>query len=213
MALARGPLSRIPGLEFWKLCGTGPEDGFTLRFNASVYVVLCVWRDETTARTAIRSQPVFQHYAKRSVEQSHLFLRPVSARGRWSRQAPFQVEKPQTASSGPVAALTRATLKPRILKRFWRRVPNIDRMIRADPNVLFKIGLGEVPALHQVTFSIWPDTETIAQFARRSGPHAEAIRAVREEGWFAEELYARFSVVEAQGSWQGQPLDKRLGLV
>ena len=57
--------------------------------------------------------------------------------------------------------------------------------------------------VHQVTFSIWPDAETMAAFARR-GPHAEAIRAVREEGWFNEELYARFRITGSVGTWQGR---------
>ena len=51
--------------------------------------------------------------------------------------------------------------------------------------MLFKIGIGEVPLLQQVTFSIWPDTASMAAFARADGPHARAIRAVREGGWFS----------------------------
>ena len=46
----------------------------------------------------------------------------------------------------------------------------------------------------------------MAAFARRDGPHAEAIRAVREGGWFAEELYARFRVVGETGTWGGARL-------
>ena len=35
-----------------------------------------------------------------------------------------------------------------------------------------------------------------------------AIRAVREGGWFSEELYARFRVLGQAGTWGGQdPLD------
>jgi spheroidene monooxygenase len=58
--------------------------------------------------------------------------------------------------------------------------------------------------MQQVTFSIWPDTASMAEFARRpGGPHAEAIRAVREGAWFREELYARFRILGDAGSWQG----------
>lgn len=74
---------------------------------------------------------------------------------------------------------------------------------------MFKIGIGEIPWLHQVTFSIWPDAAAMARFARR-GPHAEAIRAVRDEGWFSEELYARFRVLGEAGTWEGRsPLTPR----
>ena len=71
-------------------------------------------------------------------------------------------------------------------------------------DVLFKIGIGEVPFLHQITFSIWPSTQSMAEFARHDGPHAKAISAVRKGLWFKEELYARFAVLDSQGCWMGQ---------
>ena len=77
-------------------------------------------------------------------------------------------------------------------------------MIGEDPNVMFKIGIGEVPLFQQITFSIWPDSDTMANFARKDGPHAKAIRAVRDGKWFKEELYARFRVSGETGSWEGQ---------
>ena len=49
----------------------------------------------------------------------------------------------------------------------------------------------------------------MAAFAR-TGPHAAAIRAVRDEGWFAEELYARFTLLGDEGSWGGTSPLKRL---
>jgi spheroidene monooxygenase len=55
-----------------------------------------------------------------------------------------------------------------------------------------------------VTFSIWPDADSMAQFARADGPHARAIRAVRIGDWFSEELYARFRVQATRGSWNGR---------
>ena len=120
---------------------------------------------------------------------------------------------PAALASGPLAALTRATVRPGAAARFWRRVPDISAMIGTDPNVLFKIGIGEVPLLHQVTFSIWPDADSMARFARRDGPHARAIAAVRSEGWFREELYARFRVLGTAGRWEGgNPLANLPGL-
>jgi spheroidene monooxygenase len=135
-----------------------------------------------------------------------VFLSTTSVKGEWAGVAPF--EATEAVPGGPLAALTRATVKPSVAARFWKRVPNISAMIGSDPNVAFKIGIGEVPLLHQVTFSIWPSEKAMAGFAR-TGPHAAAIRAVREEGWFREELYARFSVHSDLGSWNGSsPLSK-----
>ena len=90
--------------------------------------------------------------------------------------------------------------------RFWDRQPAISDVIGADPNVMFKIGIGEVPLLQQVTFSIWPDTASMAEFARKDGPHARAIRAVRDGGWFREELYARFRIIGETGTWDGRSI-------
>ncbi|MBS0123446.1 spheroidene monooxygenase [Thetidibacter halocola] len=202
MGLARGQLSRVPDLGFWKLCGSGTGEGFTPVPNTAVYAILATWPDPGTAMMRTTQAPVFERYRRRATENWTLLLNPITARGVWSGHAPFQVQT--DAGSGPVAALTRATVRPREALRFWRRVPDISTAIGADPNVMFKIGIGEVPLLHQITFSVWPDSRSMAHFAREDGPHARAIRAVRDGDWFAEELYARFRIVGEHGRWEGR---------
>ena len=199
MGGARLPLSRTPDIGFWKLCGSGTGEGFTPVPNTAVYAILATWPDAETAMPRTQTG-IFATYAKRARENWTVFLQTQSARGEWSGQTPFEVTKTET--NGPLAALTRATIKPSILTRFWGRVPNISAMIGKDPNVAFKIGIGEVPMLHQVTFSIWPSEQAMAGFSR-TGPHADAIRAVRAEGWFREELYARIAVHSDSGTWNG----------
>ena len=202
MGLARWPLSRLTGLTFWKLCGSGTGEGFTPRPNTAVWGILCVWRDAATAKATLKTARPFTWYRQVACEHWTVYLRPTSARGAWSGQSPFDAHDP---TGTPItAALTRATIKPRILLQFWRRVPRISDVIGTNTDVLMKIGLGEVPFLHQITFSIWPDTHTMAEFARRPGPHAEAIAAVRDGKWFREELYARFDVLEETGHWEGK---------
>jgi len=202
MGFARWPLARIKGLRFFKLCGSGTGEGFTPRPNTAVWAILTVWDDAESARRGMAAHAPFGRWAGRASETYHLWLEPRSARGVWSGQAPF-VPQTGTAEDGPVAALTRATLRMGRAARFWGRVPDISARIGTDPSVMFKIGLGEVPLIHQVTFSVWPDTASMAAFAR-TGAHAEAIRAVRDEGWFSEELYARFRVIRTQGTWGGR---------
>lgn len=199
MGAARFALPHVPGLRFWKLCGSGTGQGFTPRPNWGVWAILGVWRDFDSARAGMEGS-AFAQWAGRADEDYTMFLEPFSARGHWSGARPFE---PEGEADGPVAAMTRATVKLGRAAQFWNRVPDISHKIGTDPNVLFKIGIGEVPLLHQVTFSVWPSIQTMAAFARR-GAHAEAIRAVREEGWFNEELYARFRIRATQGLWQGQ---------
>ncbi|WP_367274986.1 spheroidene monooxygenase [uncultured Jannaschia sp.] len=203
MGLARRPLARLPGLDFWKLMGSGTGEGFTPVPNTAVWAILCVWDDDGAAEAGLESD-VFARWAARAAEVCTLRMDPISARGVWSGRAPFGPGR--AAPVGPLAALTRASVRPRNLMRFWRRVPDISARIGDDPSVRLKIGVGEVPLLHQVTFSVWPDADSMTRFARNSGPHAAAIKAVRDGDWFAEELYARFAISDAKGQWQGRPI-------
>lgn len=206
MGAARLSFLRMPDVGFWKLCGSGTGEGFTPVPNTAVWAILATWPNEETARKRVAEAAVYKRWRARAEEDWSVFLAPTSARGAWSGVEPF-VAGP-TDGTGAIAALTRATVKPSVLMKFWGRVPNIEDVIGNDPNVAFKIGIGEVPWLHQVTFSIWPDTASMDSFARKSGPHAEAIRAVREGKWFKEELYARFHVLGDMGAWGGaSPLE------
>lgn len=202
MARARFSLPNIPGIGFFKLLGTGSRVGFTPIPNIDVNAILATWENLDAARAGLARGLTYRHWRETADESWTVYLAPTSARGRWSGQEPFRVSaEPQ---QGPVAALTRATVKLPVAPQFWREVPDISHVIGQDPNVLFKIGMGEVPLLQQVTFSIWPDTESMASFARKDGPHATAIRHVREGDWFREELYARFRILDDEGSWGGK---------
>lgn len=198
---------------FWKLCGSGTDQGFTPRPNWGVWAIMAAWPDEATARNAVATSPVFARWRAKSAESWTLFLDPTSARGSWSGVNPFlpNTDAPKP-NGGPIVALTRATVRPSRALRFWNRVPDISAVIGADPNVAFKIGIGEVPLLHQVTFSVWPDATSMAQFARGNGPHGQAIQAVRQGNWFAEELYARFHLLGTVGRWEGGDPLARLNL-
>jgi len=199
MGAARLSMPRIPGIGFWKLCGSGSGEGFTPMPNTAVYGIFATWPDHETALRGLQAR-VFDRYRNRATENWTLMMSPMQATGRWTGQTPFEAQ--EDTGTGPLVALTRATIRPAKALRFWNRVPDISAMIGANPDVLFKIGLGEVPLLHQITFSIWPDAQSMARFARHDGPHASAIAAVRDGDWFREELYARFRVIETQGSWR-----------
>ncbi len=208
MGLARNALASVPDIGFWKLCGSGTGEGFTPVPNTGVYAILATWPDEATARARTSTADIFSKYTKRSDEAWTVFLRASNVRGKWSGQSPFLTKL--EPHNGQLAALTRATVKPSVAMKFWQRVPDISSVIGLDQNVLFKIGIGEVPWLQQVTFSIWPDSRAMDDFARKDGPHARAIKAVRDGDWFKEELYARFHVLGDAGTWGGKSPLKHL---
>ncbi len=203
MLFARRPLAAVPGIGFHKLFGSGTREGFHPVPNFSVYAILATWPSVAEARARIAESGVYRRYRAHAAEDWTVFLGASQCRGIWDGATPFELSSERgLPEEQAIAILTRATVKPQHALAFWRRVPNISASIRAQPKLLFKIGLGEVPWLHQVTFSIWSDLRAMEAFAYR-GFHAEAIARVREGGWFSEELFARFRVLHAEGSWEG----------
>jgi len=210
MGAARLSFWRMADVGFWKLCGSGTGEGFTPRPNTAVWAILATWPDAATARDRVTQAPVYRRWTARADESWTVFLQAASVRGHWAGVTPFTATVP--TPDGPLAAMTRATVKPTRALRFWDRVPDISAVIGQDPNVVFKIGIGEIPLIHQVTFSIWPNAAAMAKFAQGDGPHGRAVRAVRDEGWFREELYARFRILDAMGTWGGTDPLARLNL-
>lgn len=206
MGLARFELYRTPHLKFWKLLGSGTGEGFTPIPNWGVYAILCVWDDRVLGRRAYDRHPLFARYKRHSAQAATLFLEAFSTRGEWSGHRPFSIRTQE--DDGPVAILTRATVRWSKIVNFWKHAPAISERIGANPDVLFKIGLGEVPLRQQLTFSIWQNVNDMAQFAHSNGAHKAAIECVRSGRWFKEELYARFNITEIEGHWpafQKQP--------
>ena len=201
MGAARLSFMAMSEVGFWKLCGSGVGEGFTPRPNTHVWAILATWPDEVCARDMTANAPVYRRWRDRAEESWSVFLTPTSSRGIWSGVEPFTVTGPP--GNGPLAVLTRATIKPRTATRFWSHSPDVSALIGDDANVIFKIGIGEVPWLQQVTFSIWPDAASMTRFAHRDGAHQRAIKAVRDGGWFKEELYARFRLLGDAGTWGG----------
>lgn len=195
---------RAPGLQFSKLMGTGINFGLLPDF--STYVWLGVWDDETTAR-AIPQTDLYQYLSRGVQQTSTLYLQPQRTHGLWDGQNPFAVSKTgQTTDAKlpvnlPVAVLTRATIRPRALPDFWRHVPQArQRLTDHADDLLFGIGVGEVPLVQQCTISVWRDAAAVDRYAYRQSGHREVVRLTRERNWYTEELFARFSVLRAEGS-------------
>lgn len=207
MAGAPGALARVPGVGFARMMGTGTGEGFDPKPNLGVWTILATWDDAAAARAGVATHPLWAARRTRAAECCTLFLAPLSATGRWGGVAPFEpMPDPAEAAEGrPLAVLTRATVRMRHAARFWKRVPAINAQIAAGPGMLFRLGMGEVPLLHQVTFSVWQDPAAMRAFAYRGDGHRTAIAMVRAGDWFSEELYARFAVTGAEGTWNGGP--------
>lgn len=203
MGLARRALRRAPGIGFHKMMGTGTGEGFTPRPDFSTWGILAVWPDMAQARTQTAAG-VFARFRRRAAQDWTGYLRPLRATGAWDGTQPFA---PRDAAPlpAPVAALTRATIRPSRALRFWGHEPDVTRQIGGAEGCLFKAGLGEVPWFRQVTFSIWRDLGAMRAFAAGSTAHGAAARAAAARDYFSESLFARFAVLDQQGAWDARP--------
>jgi len=195
MALARPLLMRIPGMRFSKLMGTGRGLGFTLAPDWDRYALLTVWESEADARRFLDGSRFMRRYRRRARSVSHIILRTLSSHGAWNGRNPF-LPASGGDPAGPLAILTRATIRPSRLRAFWREVAPVGARLAEADGLLGSIGIGEAPFIRQATLSIWRDLEAMRAFAYRAGDHRDVVRRTRDEGWYSEDLFARFAVVE-----------------
>ena len=205
MGTQRRSVRRLPGLRFAKLMGTGSGETFTMSdADPQHWALLTTWVDGEHAG-AFGTSRIARSWGGIAKEQLTVTMHPLVSRGRWSGREPFAV--PDTkAGPGPIAAITRARIKPRLWAKFWSSVPPVSLDLQADPGVVFTLGIGEAPVGLQGTFSIWRDAKAISDFAYRRPAHAEVVRRTHELNWYAEEMFTRFQVLDVTGTYDGSPL-------
>jgi len=203
--VARGEAAvrHVPGLVFAKALGSGHEGGFGLRPSVDHQGLFAVFGTEQAADGFIASSPIAAAYREHSRECGVLKLRATSSRGTWSRH-PIEVTA-QVPDTGPVASLTRASIKPLRARAFWRRSPPSEASLRSAQGCRLAVGLGEAPLLRQATFTLWRDQSAMDAYAR-SGAHQQAIQDAYDGQYFSESMFVRFAVVSASGSWKGERL-------
>jgi hypothetical protein len=192
--MARDPrrLRATPGVRFAKLLGTG--DGFAIRdADLTRYAALVVWDQPAD----LDATPTGRGWARIATATARLDLRLLKAKGRWSGREPFGDPGPDEDKE--VLALTRARLKARKAVTFWRAVPPVAAAVENAPGLLAHFGVGEAPIGWQGTVSVWRNAADLARFAYRHPEHRAAITRTSTEGWYAEDLFARFAVLAVVG--------------
>ena len=196
-------LRRNPGLAWGRHLGTSAGSG-TLGADLSRWAWLCTWDDDGAAgrfHADVRDR-------LGPTELATLTLRAFRARGRWGGdEIRVDAPAPGGAGDGPVVVLTRARVRVSRWRPFTKAIPPVDDDLRPAPGRLRSLGVGEWPVLVQGTLSVWRDVESMTAFARTEA-HRTAVRRTADEGWYAEELFARFRVEAAEGTWDGaSPLE------
>lgn len=203
LVLGRVAMRGVPGLRFCKILGSGHEGGFGLRPSADRIGLFGVFADARAADDFLADSAVAASWRDHARELAWLRLAPYSSRGAWAGHVLATRAAPPAA--GPIAVLTRASIRPSRAWAFWRRAPAAERALASAPGCLLATGLGEAPLLRQCTFSVWQDTESLQAYAQR-GAHLDAVRAAYGDGYFSESMFTRFVPLAMGGTWKGRAL-------
>lgn len=216
LRLVRGAaaLRREAGLRWCKVLGSGHDGGFGLKPSGTRQGLFCVFDTDAHARAFIDSSPLVHAYRHRAREFVALRLAPVSCRGAWNgrtltpsiaapQAAPTAATAATAASEGPIAVLTRGSIRPAAAAAFWKHTPASQAALADTPGCLLAVGLGEAPVLRQATFSLWDSVAHMEAYARQGAHHA-AARAAADQRFFTESMFVRFVPLSMQGTWKGR---------
>ncbi|WP_034257517.1 hypothetical protein [Adhaeribacter aquaticus] len=201
-------LKQVKGLQFFKLLGSPKGGVFNIKPDFYLYGMFGVWESEAVADNFFKNSSIFYEYQQHCNETWTIKLNPIKAHGLWDGVNPFQVTKATPHLTKPIAVLTRASINVRAIPAFWKHGAATSKAIEQAEGLIAAVGLGELPFVRQATFSIWKTENDIIQYAYKSAQHQQVIKKTRTDNWYSEELFARFEVLGATGSWKGKnPLE------
>ncbi len=203
MAIHRIPLSLNKACTFWKLMGCGKNGSFDLTPDWQQWALMAVWTSEEDFTKFYKNSFISWWWKRFTKEQWTLLSVPLASHGKWDGIDPFKMDSYEVNYKGPVAVLTRATIRLNKLNQFWGNVEPVAEIMKKAPGFITSVGIGEAPFFRQATLSIWKNMDSMKAFAYGSAEHAEVIRKTRKLDWYSEELFARFRILSGEGSNKG----------
>ena len=198
MAIDRMRSRKFTGISFSKMLGSGtgktftPSDADLTRWGMVVVI-------DKNRLEAFDSSSIIANWRKRSSSEFRALLSPISSHGLWAKENPFDFTAPLSNPDAQIAAITRARIKWNKNFIFWKSVPPVVLDLHSNPGLIAAIGIGEAPIGLQGTFSLWKSASALRDFAYKGRAHQVAIEQTKSIGWYSEELFARFEVLEQRG--------------
>ncbi len=199
MQFAHAHLAKAKGLQFYKLMGSGKQDGFNPFPDWSTYSLLMTWENEAQADEFIQHSQLFKSYREKTEKVWTIYMKNILARGKWSGRNPFEKNSNLDKDFPKLAVITRATIRLSKLRSFWKYVPTSSLPLAGNKGLIYTKGIGEVPVLQMATFSLWENEQSLKDFAYSSPEHHKAIQKTRELNWYKEELFSRFQPYREEG--------------
>lgn len=208
MAIHRIPLALNSKCRFWKLMGSGKNGTFSLQPDWQQWATMTVWNTQKESDCFHKESFLSVWWKLFCFEKLNIQCIPLASHGQWDGIDPFKTDFYDKNHTGPVAVLTRASIRLNKLKQFWSNVDPVSKIMSQANGYITSFGIGEAPFFKQATFSVWDSMDSMKVFAYQSREHAEVIKKTRQEDWYSEELFARFKIVSCSGSLNGKnPLE------
>lgn len=205
LALSRYELRAKPGLLFFKSLGSGAKGGFGLVPSLHTQGFIGAFCDASAVDQFLAHSELVQTFRAYSEDLLICRMHAVSSRGTWDGSAPFTVSSTPPTAGQPVAALTRASIRPWKAGAFWRHVAASQAQLASAEGCVLAVGLGEAPAIRQATFTIWETVEALNAYSTTAA-HGRAARSSMSQGYFSEWMFTRFALDAWGGTWQGRAM-------
>lgn len=195
----RVKLGEVRDAAFARLLGTGHASSAGAGVDVRRWATFVAWKREPDLAAWHRSHAAVAAEG----ECWSVLLEVVSAHGQWGG---VELDGPEVAvpPPGPIAVLTRARVCTSRVPALLAAASTVEKERAAAPGLLASVSIRDWPVWVQGSFSLWCDVASMRAFARASAGHGPVIRRTRSDGWYTEELFARFRPLASVGAWDGR---------
>jgi heme-degrading monooxygenase HmoA len=208
MALFRIPLWFNNHVTFWRLMGSGKNGTFDIVPDLKQWSILVVipesflsgrWKIITLEKLIRRclGDTIGDLISMWNGKVQAILLEPQEGHGLWNGQEVFgALPKSGTGWQGPIAVLTRATIRLSKAKSFWKHVDSVASQMATAEGFVTSYGIGEIPFIKQATFSVWQSKQSMQDFAYKLPKHKEVVRKTHQQKWYSEDMFVRFRLLK-----------------